>query len=191
MHGPLPHILEQPLIPQPLHGVNPRSIMGVPAWNIQRKKIYAKHNFRCAACGTSSRKAILKPWLEAHELFEIDWQTQTMTLTGMEPLCHACHAFVHCGLLNLRLHHRKISEYDVACILGNGVGVLEEIGGIIPIAAHAMCNLLDLKHDLQVAKNPPATDWVGWKMVWNETTYPSPYPSETAWERAMEKLPIY
>jgi len=190
MTGPLPHILEQPLIPPPLHGLNPRSIMGRPAWDRMRKTIYARHGYRCAACGVRSKDALLKPWLEAHERFEIDWKTRTMTLVGMEPLCHACHAFVHSGLLELRLHHRKISKTDVARILGNGVGVLAETGGTMPRAAAGLCRKLGLKHDLRVAGHPPRTGWSGWTMTWDGTEYPSPYPTEAAWKRAMSKSQV-
>lgn len=187
MTGPIPEILEQPLIPPPLHGVNPRSIMGRSAWDKMRKTIYAKHGYRCAACGTTSRSALIKPYLEAHERFEIDYSKQTMTLIGMEPLCHACHSFVHSGLLELRLHYRKISKTDVASILGNGVGVLEQTGGVIPIAANKLCRKLGLSHNLQIAEMPPPSRWSGWKMVWEGEIYPSPFPTETDWRRQMRK----
>lgn len=187
MTGPLPEILEQPLIPRPLHGVNPRSIMGQAAWDRMRKEIYRKHSYCCAACGVKSRQAMIRPYLEAHEMYTIDWKRQEMILIGMEPLCHACHAFVHSGLLELRLHHGKISSENVARILGNGVGVLEEINGTMPIAANYLCRKLGLKHGLPVVQRPPAARWSGWKLIWNGSEYPSPYPTENHWARAMKK----
>jgi hypothetical protein len=177
-----------------------------------RKQIYAKHGYCCAACGVRSRDAIIpanfrnekrvgstgaqrahpliKPWLEAHERFEIDYAQQKMILIGMEPLCHACHAFVHSGLLELRLFHKKISKTNVARILGNGVGVLEETGGTMPLAAAKLCNQLGLKHGLKVANLPPATRWAGWSMEWKGKEYPSPFPTEAAWRREMSKTRI-
>lgn len=187
MPGVLPEILEQPLIPLPLHGVNPRSLMGRADWDILRQKIYAKHRYCCAACGVYSGKAILKTGLEAHERFRIDYRKKRMTLIGMEPLCHACHYFVHSGLLELRLAKRQIDLEKVLAILGNGVEVLTASGGKMPAGADALCRKLGQKHGLPVHRNPPRTTWSGWKMEWNGQTYPSPYPNESAWRAAMAR----
>lgn len=42
---PRPEILSSPNIPKPLHGVNPRSIMGQDAWNVMRQEVYASTEF--------------------------------------------------------------------------------------------------------------------------------------------------
>lgn len=186
--GPLPELLEQPLIPPPLHGVNPRSIMGRTAWDRLRKEIYAKHRYCCAACGVYSRKAILKTGLEAHEQYRIDYRKKRMTLIGMEPLCHACHCFVHAGLLELRLVSGQFSAEKVATILGHGHGVLKRSGGRMPPAAALLCRKLKLQIEIDIHPHPKKTSWSDWVMEWDGTFYPSPYPSEAAWQRAMKSL---
>lgn len=190
MNGPVHHILEQPLIPPPLHGLNPRTIMGQAKWDVMRKEIYKKHGYCCASCGVRSRDAIIKQYLEAHERFTIDWQEQRMTLISMEPLCHACHAFVHTGLLEVRLQARRVCKQTVASILGHGVGVLERANGTMPVAAHNLCRKLGLAHGIAVQEMPPRTRWTGWKMKWEGVDYPSPYPTERDWQNAMRKMSV-
>jgi hypothetical protein len=185
MTGPLPHILEQPLIPTPLHGLNPRSIMGRAKWDVMRRQVYAKYGHTCAACGVSAREAKLKKYLEAHESFEINWAKKQMTLISMEPLCHACHAFVHSGLLEVKLQAGKVSKETAAVILGHGAGVLAQSGGKMPPASDYLCRKLGLEHGLPVGAAPRRTTWSGWTMVWDGTIYPSPYKTEAEWRRAM------
>lgn len=185
--GPLPRILEQPVIPLPLHGVNPRSIMGRPAWDKVRREVYARHDYRCAVCGVPSREALFKPWLEAHERFEIDWRARTMTLIGMEPLCKACHSCCHTGLMEVNLAARRITRKDARTMLEHGTDVLRQIEGVVPQNAHRLCLALGIRHGLKVAKSPPAAGWSGWKMIWDGKEYPSPYGTEADWRRAMKK----
>jgi hypothetical protein len=185
MAGPIPEILEQPVIPLPLHGVNPRNLMGKPAWDALRKTIYARHGHRCAACGVPSRQAMILPRLEAHERFEIDWPRREMHLIGMEPLCHACHAFVHGGLMEIRILRGDLSREDARRILAHGISVLTGIGGTIPQAAAKLAREFGVSHRLAMAKPPPPSPWRGWAMVWNGVRHPSPYPDEASWRRAM------
>lgn len=163
--GPMPEILEQQAIPLPLHGVNPRSIMSRAAWDVMRREIYARHGHRCAACGTPSRAAIILQRLEAHERFEIDFRKREMRLIGMEPLCHACHRFVHGGLMQVMLAQRMLPSATARRILEHGTNVLRQIGGRVPIHAHQLCTQLGLRHGLKVAKAPPASGWSGWKLI--------------------------
>jgi hypothetical protein len=186
MPGVLPEILEQPQIPPPLHGVNPRSIMGRQSWDVLRREVYAKHGYCCAACGVKSKDAIIKRGLEAHERFTVNYRKKRMVLIGMEPLCHACHSFVHTGLLQVRLVKRQISLENVLAILGNGIQTLEASGGRLPPGADFLCKKLHQKHGLPVHRYPPRLSWRGWAMEWNGQTYHSPYPTEAAWRAAMK-----
>lgn len=183
--GPVPELLEQPLTPPPLHGLNPRTIMGRAAWDEERRRVYRKYGFRCAACGVNGRDAFPLTRLEAHERFRVDHPARTMELIGMEPICPACHAFVHGGLLEIRLHTGQVSRALGRRILEHGVGVLGRIGGTVPQAADQLCARLGVRHALRVAKPPPPTPWAGWRLLWEGRSYPSPYPTEEDWRRAM------
>jgi hypothetical protein len=185
--GPLPALLEQPLIPPPLHGLNPRSIMGRAAWDEERRRVYRKYGFTCAACGVNGRDAFPLTRLEAHERFSVDYRARTMTLTGMEPVCPACHAFVHTGLLEIRLHRRELSRAMTWRVLEHGITVLGEVGGTVPLGADRLSRKLGLRHGLPVASPPPPTGWSGWRLIWDGKSYEAPYQSEAAWARAMRR----
>lgn len=185
MTGPVPELLEQPLIPPPLHGVNPRSLMGRDAWDVERRRVYRKYGFTCAACGVNGRDAFPITRLEAHELFSVDHRAQTMTLIGMEPVCPACHAFVHGGLLELRLHTGQMSRDMGRRILEHGIGVLKRSGGTVPQAADHLCRKLGVRHALPVARPAPPSPWSGWRLLWDGREYHSPYLTEADWARAM------
>lgn len=185
--GPIPELLEQPVIPPPLHGVNPRSLMGPAAWDVERRRVYRRHGLRCAACGVTAAQAFPKTHLEAHERFTVDYHARTMTLIGMEPVCPACHAFVHGGLLELRLSRNQISQVTGRRILEHGIGVLRASGGTVPLAAHDLCRKLGVRHGLAVAAPPPPTGWSGWRLIWDGAECPSPYATEADWARAMRR----
>lgn len=190
MPGPMPHILEQPNIPRPLHGLNPRALMGKTKWDVMRRQVYRKHGYTCAACGVRAGEAKIRTGMEAHEHFRIDYGARRMTLIDMQPLCHACHSFVHSGLLEVRLAARKVSGETVATILGHGVGVLELSGGKVPVPADYLCRKLGLAHGLPLAKQPRTIRWGGWTMVWEGEVYRSRFPTEEHWRREMRRQPL-
>lgn len=183
--GPHPEILSQDVIPMQMHGVNPRSIMGRAAWDVMRKKIYARHGYICSACGTPSRQALFKPYLEAHEYYEIDYNRREMRLIDMEPLCHACHSFVHGGLMGARISQGSMSRPMAKQILAHGVEVLRKSGGMIPHFAHAHCRYLGIQHRIPIKPVPPQYGWSGWKLIWDGREYPSPYPTYYEWEKTV------
>ena len=100
-----PELLAQPNIIKPLHGLNPRGILW-DAWrNRERKMVYAKNDYHCMACGIHKDKAKYHQWLEAHEVYDIDFETCTYTLKEIVPLCHSCHNYIHDGRLSA-LHNK-------------------------------------------------------------------------------------
>jgi hypothetical protein len=103
----------------------------------------------------------------------------------MEPVCPACHAFVHGGLLELRLHAGQMSRELGRRILEHGVGVLGRSGGTLPQAVNHLCRKLGVRHALPVARPAPPSPWSGWRLLWDGREYHSPYPTEADWARAM------
>ena len=87
------HILLHPNIPKPLHGVNPRSLMNDKWWDDQRHKAYRVKDFHCHSCGIHKLVAKEKQWLEAHEIYEINYEQGTATFKEIVALCHYCHNY--------------------------------------------------------------------------------------------------
>ncbi len=111
-------------LPEPLWGVNPRSIKGKKWWDEMRKKAYAENNYTCWACGVHRLDAAYKQHLEAHEVYEIDFEAGKMTFIEIVALCPACHSFVHSGRMrNLvvkgrvtRKKFREVKEHGTAAL---------------------------------------------------------------------------
>src|SRR5678815_897106 len=74
-----PEILLQQQIPQPMHGVAPRTVLGDKWWNAERTAAYKSTAFHCLACGVHKSCAEYHKWLEAHEQYEIDYLLGRMT----------------------------------------------------------------------------------------------------------------
>ena len=99
MHKVDPSILCAPNIIKPLHWLNPRTIKGTARWNKERQRVYAENNYHCMACGVEKSKAKRHKWLEAHEVYTIDFNKHTYRLEKIVPLCPYCHNFLHTGRL--------------------------------------------------------------------------------------------
>lgn len=107
-------LLLYPNLPKPLHGVNPRSIMGQAWWDKTRKEVYESNNFHCLACGInkSDEHILWKNWLEAHEVYDIDYEKKLATFVRIVPLCQCCHMGIHTGRLTAIYDKGFISEED-------------------------------------------------------------------------------
>lgn len=106
---PSPKIILCPRIPKPLHGVNPRSILtqiDKDWWDRTRKKVYEVSRFRCMCCGVDKEHQFGYPkYLDAHELYQINYATGEVRLRYIVSLCHSmCHRAIHFG--------RWTSEYE-------------------------------------------------------------------------------
>lgn len=85
-------LLAHEQIPKPMHGVNPRTVMGKEWWNEHRERAYAKNNYCCWACGDMPTR------LEAHEVYDILGSEGRMVFVEIVALCHDCHMTIHVGL---------------------------------------------------------------------------------------------
>lgn len=123
-----PQVLLHPQIPKPLHGVNPRSILGNTWWNKERKQAYASTAFHCIACGVHKFEAQIKQHLEGHEEYRIDYKKGRMTYTRTIPLCHLCHFYIHRGRMEMLFRKRLITAAKCQKIISHGEHVLSEAG---------------------------------------------------------------
>ena len=119
-----PSILLHPKIPPPLHGLNPRSILGDGWWNKQRQKAYAAQDYHCWACGVEKTKAKYHKWLEAHECYEFDYGAGTARMIEVTALCHLCHNFIHQGKAECFFAEGKIPKSKYKDIFRHGYKLL-------------------------------------------------------------------
>ena len=189
-----PGILQQPNIPKPLHGLNPRRIMGDAWWNTMRKIAYASTDNRCLSCGVHKSDALFYHWLEAHEIYNIDYKKGLATFTRIVPLCPACHKFIHNGLLYVDLKRGKISSGDFWCILEHGTGLLtenyldqnkfviniirrlKEEGAKVPSWANAL-----QRNFGEVTFSDGTVPWSKWRLDFNGKLYSPLYKSYDEW----------
>jgi len=122
----LPELLLHPNIPKPLHGVNPRSILGKQWWDMMRRKVYALYDYHCRACGVHKTNAKYHQWLEAHEVYDINYSTGKVKLKNIVALCHSCHNYIHNErMLNL-LKQSQFSEEKYLDILAHGESIISQ-----------------------------------------------------------------
>lgn len=177
-----PNLLSQCNIPKPLHGLNPRNLMGKEAWDVYRRNVYASTNYHCKACGVHKMDAKKHQWLEAHEDFEIDYNKQVMKLRQIIPLCHYCHQFIHSGLLRRNYEAGRVDGHHVLNVLMHGFYILYEnnlpcFGGTLDLGKDFDIDI----SPLDKIKTPNSIEWHGWKMVWDGVEYESKFRTYDEW----------
>lgn len=119
-----PELLLHPNIPKPLHGLAPRTIKGEDWWNEQRQKAYSKNEYKCWACGVHKKEAKYHKWLEAHEIYNIDYNSGKVEFLDVCALCHSCHNFIHSGRMSSLFKKGEMSLDKVEDILEHGFKIL-------------------------------------------------------------------
>lgn len=165
-------ILLHPNIPKPLHGVNPRSIKGQEWWDVVRQKAYASMDYHCHACGVHKSEAEYHNWLEAHEVFNIDYPSGRVEIESIVALCHACHNYIHDGRMIILVGK---GEFD----LEKYIHILRRGNEII---------MRDWKHPFEPTlpidrEYKEVAEWSKWHLVLDDKKYFSPYRDYEAWEK--------
>lgn len=160
-----PHILGQANIPKPLHGINPRTIMGDDAWKKFRFDIVSKQPY-CSACG------IHTPSLDLHEDYDINYDKCTLTIRDYVPLCKKCHSFIHSGRLANLYAKQQISKDEIYAIMSHGVRICKEhkikvFHGTYMLAAMVGVDVKD------ITSYAPKTrcGWESWRLIYNNKRY--------------------
>lgn len=163
-----PEILLHPNIPKPLHGMNPRSILGQEWWDQQRQIAYAKENFHCMACGVHKSKAKYHHWLEAHECYQFDYPAGIAIMIEIVALCHSCHNFIHSGKMRMDLRAGKISLGKYSDIIAHGEKVLETIAN---------------RKNPFILNDQGYAEWEKWRLILEGKEYHSQFKNFDSWKQ--------
>lgn len=148
-----------------MHGVAPRVIKGKAWWDAKRQEAYKSTNYHCAACGVHKSRAKYHQWLEAHELYDLDYLRGRMVLREIVPLCHSCHNYIHSGRMRALVAKGEFSPKKRRAIHRHGDIILDK------------AKLTRKKYSGVVA------DWGKWRMVIDGEEYPPKCPSFREWKR--------
>ena len=177
-----PVILSHPHIPKPLHGLNPRTIKGTAWWDRERRKAYASTNYHCLACGIHKTDALIKPWLEAHEFYRIDYPKGIVTIERIVPLCHMCHRFIHSGNLLNDYFKGIVKQAQMVQILTHGVRILEKNNLEGFAFTIDLADQFKIKHTVKpYSFAGHGVKWGDWKLVFDGVEYPSKFKDVSEW----------
>ena len=105
------------MIPKVCWFKNIRNCINPRDWNLLRKKIYKRVDYKCECCGFDALK--YNKSLEAHERWEFDYNTNTQKLKRIIALCKYCHLATHLGFSKkinmysvIKNHLKKIRNFD-------------------------------------------------------------------------------
>lgn len=196
-------LIGMPNIPRPLHGVNPRTILGASTWNHMRRACYAKADNTCEICGAKPENLRHR---HGHEVYEIDYAKGTAKFNRVFCVCSLCHlACIHTGRA-LTLWKKNNPLYPTEFLLQgaeHAFKIISEYNKDNPGAdLRAYSTFLDyLKYD--ELKEPmeklikkygtkfytevdDMVEWKDWKLIIGSQEHPTPYASESEWKDAME-----
>lgn len=182
-----PEILTHPNIPKPLHGLNPRTLLGKEWWDHERFEAQKRTGYRCIACGVRKYEAKKYHWLEGHEYWDIDYNSGICKVVSIEPLCHYCHNFIHSGRLMMIMNKEK-TELEVRDILEHGFRILHN--------NNLLCFPYTLELAIMVDANFYGVDsyqettdlipWDQWVLVLNGKEYHSKFANIQEWAKYYE-----
>lgn len=207
---PNPSLLLCPNIPKPLHGLNPREIMGPGWWDAHRKPQFAKSGYRCWACGAHKSEGRITKWLDGHEVYKYDYQEGIGEMLFIAGLCRACHNFIHNGrMISLWSKGDPNTSWELMMyVFKHGFTVLKQAG--LPPNPYALAsyhnaykwsyaNLMEVTlpswHDAAMGLLPDAyialaedtdaekgmAEWSRWRLFIDGHKYPGKFKSYAEW----------
>lgn len=197
-------LIAMPNIPRPLHGVNPRTLLGTSMWNSMRRRCYADANDTCEICGRKPEKLSQR---HGHEVYKIDYANGTATFCRVYCLCSLCHlGCIHTGrALTLWKHDNPLCPTEFLLEgAEHAFKIIHEYNQTGPeVELRAYATFLDyLKHDelrepmeklidkykIKFYKEvEDMVEWNKWKLIIGDTEYPTPYASEKEWKDSMDE----
>lgn len=197
-------LIAMPNIPKPLHGVNPRTLLGSGTWNRMRKACYAAANDTCEICGAKPENLRHR---HGHEVYEISYSQGTAKFVRVFCVCSLCHlACIHTGRA-LTLWKQDNPLYPTEFLLQgaeHAFKIIRDYNKDNPKAdLRAYSTFLEyLKYDelkepmeklikkYKIKFYTEVTDivnWGDWKLIIGANEHPTPYQNEKDWEEAMKE----
>lgn len=185
----------------------PRTIMGAGQWDETRKACYEACNRHCEICGAECGPGKM----DAHELYDIDYEACTSTFVRLVGLCKKCHTgFIHSGrAITCYRNHVPLWSKDVMLDAArHGFELVHNWNKLHPDAEplrvwrtfidwlsepslHDELSQMIKEYDIHfyTAKNADGENgtWNKWKLIYNDTEYYSPYEDMAAWAAEMDK----
>lgn len=175
---PEPEVLLCPNVPQPMHGVAPRVVLGRRWWDQTRRAAYASTSYHCLACEVHKSAARGPRWLEGHELYDIDYGRGRMVYRRTVPLCSYCHNFIHDGRLSALAEKGQIPRSKLVAVLQHGNRVLREAGLTRPTHEERERLITNMYLEGLIA------EWKDWRLVLRGKEYPPKFKSPEQLRRA-------
>lgn len=197
-------LIAMPNIPRPLHGVNPRTLLGPSTWNHMRRYCYNQADDTCEICGHKPDDLRKR---HGHEVYEIDYANGTAKFVRVVCVCSLCHlGCIHTGRA-LTLWKNGNLLYPTDFLLKgaeHAFKIISEYNRDHPKAnLRAYSTFLDyLKHE--ELREPmekliekygikfyteveDMVEWKDWKLIVGNQEYPTPYATEKDWKNTMEE----
>lgn len=197
-------LIAMPNIPRPLHGVNPRTLLGPTTWNHMRRACYAQAEDTCEICGYKPDNLRHR---HGHEVYEIDYAKGRAKFVKVFCVCSLCHlACIHTGRA-ITLWKNNNPLYPTEFLLQgaeHAFKMINEYNAEHPDSdLRAYSTFLDyLKHE--ELKEPmekliekynikfyteveDMVEWGEWKLIIGDQEYPTPYANKEEWKATMEE----
>jgi len=177
---PRPELLQHENIPKPLHGMNPRTILGRMWWDKKRQEAYAKEKYHCWACGVHKSEAKYHRWLEGHENYDINYETGCVRLIEITALCHSCHNFIHSGRMYMMVQQGEIKLSKMIDIMEHGLTILKRNNLTPSDSTKIICKMLT-ELEIKVQNEMSFADWQDWHIIFDGKKYYSKFRDINEW----------
>ena len=196
-------LIAMPNIPRPLHGVNPRTLLGASTWDRMRKMCYARADDTCEICGCKPENLRHR---HGHEVYDIDYANGVAKFDRVCCLCAKCHlGCIHTGrAITLWKNHNPL--YPTEFLLEgaeHAFKIISEYNKDNPkadIRAYVtfleylrfeelekpMRELIDKYNVKFYTEVEDMVKWGDWKLIVGKKEYSTPYANEKEWKKAME-----
>ncbi|MGV9205794.1 MAG: HNH endonuclease [Promethearchaeia archaeon] len=128
------------LVPKTSFFKNLRKVLSSQEWDIIRKAVYKKFDYKCSICGKKDTK------LEAHENWKYNYEHSIQNLDSIDSLCYMCHRNKHLGHSGILI---KKGELNPEKLIAHWAHVNRESPEKFPIYAEKVFELWDLKNEFR------------------------------------------